>query len=736
MAFLNSYITSVGQDLLTAAASGEKITWTRAATSSWDVDSKTDSEMRDLSSIVQSDDQYTGSGNVSSFIYIDGSPKTASINCQIDNSEYQSGGLANLFGVWAKTDGTYTSEQLVFVARRGGANQTSIPSRDLDSEYKLFIKFGIRMDSFENPANVTLTVANDIYATATELYDEIIAREDFDSRSVTTHSADSALAGDPQNIYGEKTFKNNTKHSGNVLPTTSTLNIGSNTSSERWNAVYATTFNGTTFTGNSATTTKLNTARYIDGVSFDGSSNITHYGECTTPAATAIKEVSIPGLVTHQGAVVIIKFAETNTATQPRLRVNGVQEYYIYHHRVDDGSTSSSYEYIGNTEATSWGPGESVMFVYDSTNDSNGTLNSGKWLIVSKPRVTQYSYVGTATSGLFPLVFTAGAAASSSINAGTKSLYTDSVNSLYYNPSTNTLYCPSFYGSVIGSSQRLYVSTTISAYAYSSEFEISNITGTTLLWSTNRSIAPSTDYGLNLGYYSPTSSLCRRWNYVYANYLGSSSSHISTAYIDSIYVGSTTLLNYIKNITVTNATKATQDSSGNVISSSYAASLTKNGSVSLSSSNTNTALTLKSKSNSTLSTVYISDIVANALRGNGGYGSTSTSSYGEIGSVGLFIYMGRRTDSVDSDLYLHGGNLVSGSRLVPIQIRRPDVQSGITEGYNISLSNFNIYQADSVNGVLKPMSGTWALLNEALDYNNNEMVGRYYWNIVLAVRVY
>lgn len=264
MSFLNSYITNVGQDLLTAAASGEKITWVRAAVSSWDVDDKQASEMKALTAIVQNSSQYTGSGSVNSYIVNDNT-KTASINCQIDNNTYQSGGLANLFGVWAKTDITYPSEQLVFVARRGGSSQTSISSKSVDPEHKLFVKFGIRVDNFENPANVTLTIMDDVYATAEELNDEVTAREDFDARSVTTHSASSALSGDPQDVYGEKTFKNDTKHSGNILPTESDLNIGSNTTDGRWNKIYASTFNGTEFTGNASTATDASNLSYISG---------------------------------------------------------------------------------------------------------------------------------------------------------------------------------------------------------------------------------------------------------------------------------------------------------------------------------------------------------------------------------------------------------------------------------------------------------------------------------------
>ena len=45
----------------------------------------------------------------------------------------------------------------------------------------------------------------------------------------------------------------------------------------------------TAVSGNAGSATKLQTARTIDGVSFNGTANITHYGECTTAAATQAK---------------------------------------------------------------------------------------------------------------------------------------------------------------------------------------------------------------------------------------------------------------------------------------------------------------------------------------------------------------------------------------------------------------------------------------------------------------
>lgn len=67
---------------------------------------------------------------------------------------------------------------------------------------------------------------------------------------------------------------------------------------------------------------KLATARYINGVSFDGTANITNYVECTTAAATVAKTVTVTGFSLVKGASLRIKFTNGNTAASPTLNVN------------------------------------------------------------------------------------------------------------------------------------------------------------------------------------------------------------------------------------------------------------------------------------------------------------------------------------------------------------------------------------------------------------------------------
>ncbi|WP_302980398.1 phage tail protein, partial [Bilophila wadsworthia] len=78
----------------------------------------------------------------------------------------------------------------------------------------------------------------------------------------------------------------------------------------------------TTITGNAGTATKLSTARTIDGVSFNGSANIIHYGTCSTAAETEAKAVNCTGFVLATGARIAVRFTVTNTAANPTLNVN------------------------------------------------------------------------------------------------------------------------------------------------------------------------------------------------------------------------------------------------------------------------------------------------------------------------------------------------------------------------------------------------------------------------------
>lgn len=142
----------------------------------------------------------------------------------------------------------------------------------------------------------------------------------------------------------------------------------------------------------------LATARTIDGVSFNGTANIIHYGTCSTAAGTAAKTVSCSGFTLATGARIAVKFTVTNTATNSSVTLNvnntgaknihyrgsgtawsnGVLAANRIYEFVYDGS---QYEFIGDIDTgsnnvtqtnTTTNANYPVLFRYNN-NTSNGT---------------------------------------------------------------------------------------------------------------------------------------------------------------------------------------------------------------------------------------------------------------------------------------------------------------------------------------------------------------------------
>lgn len=121
---------------------------------------------------------------------------------------------------------------------------------------------------------------------------------------------------------------------------------------------------------NADTAEKLKTARKIDGVDFDGSTDIRHYGICITAAATAEKVVSLDGFKLVEGARVAVKFNYVNTNTVPTLNVNNTGAKNM----VKYGTT-----YV---DPNTWSAGAVVEFIYDGiswcmTSSSGAVFQAG-----------------------------------------------------------------------------------------------------------------------------------------------------------------------------------------------------------------------------------------------------------------------------------------------------------------------------------------------------------------------
>ena len=149
----------------------------------------------------------------------------------------------------------------------------------------------------------------------------------------------------------------------------------------------------TSVSGNAGSATKLATARTIDGVSFNGSSNITHYGTCSTAAGTAAKTISLAGFTLVTGAIVTVKFTVTNTAANPTLNVNGTGAKAIMYRgsAISAGYLAANRVYIFVYDGTDY------ELIGDINTDTNTTYNTGT---ASTPGLTKlYTGTGSNTDG-------------------------------------------------------------------------------------------------------------------------------------------------------------------------------------------------------------------------------------------------------------------------------------------------------------------------------------------------
>ena len=149
----------------------------------------------------------------------------------------------------------------------------------------------------------------------------------------------------------------------------------------------------TTVSGNAGSATKLATARTIDGVSFNGTANITHFGTCSTAAGTAAKVVSCTGFTLASGAKITVKFTITNTAANPTLNVNNTGAKAIMYR----GAAISAGYLAANRVYTFIYDGTDYELIGDINTDTNTTYGTGT---SSTPGLTKlYTGTGANTDG-------------------------------------------------------------------------------------------------------------------------------------------------------------------------------------------------------------------------------------------------------------------------------------------------------------------------------------------------
>ena len=149
----------------------------------------------------------------------------------------------------------------------------------------------------------------------------------------------------------------------------------------------------TTVSGNAGSATKLQTKRTIDGVVFDGTGNIAHFGTCSTAAGTAAKVVSCTGFVLAGGAIITVKFTATNTAANPTLNVNNTGAKAIMYR----GSAISAGYLAANRVYTFVYDGTDYELIGDINTDTNTTYGIGNTTTAGIGKL--YTGTGSNTDG-------------------------------------------------------------------------------------------------------------------------------------------------------------------------------------------------------------------------------------------------------------------------------------------------------------------------------------------------
>ena len=117
-----------------------------------------------------------------------------------------------------------------------------------------------------------------------------------------------------------------------------------------------------------ASAAALTTGRAIDGVTFDGSAAITHFGTCSTAAATPVKEVACTSFTKVAGSRIIVKFSATNTSAVASIQLNV----------NSTGGAPIKYRGADLPDAGVLASGRVYEFIYDGTNyELVGDLDTG-----------------------------------------------------------------------------------------------------------------------------------------------------------------------------------------------------------------------------------------------------------------------------------------------------------------------------------------------------------------------
>lgn len=217
----------------------------------------------------------------------------------------------------------------------------------------------------------------------------------------------------------------------------------------------------TTISGNAGTATTLQTARTIDGVSFNGSASITHFGTCSTAAATAAKTVALTGFSLVTGSMVFVKFTVTNTASSPTLNVNSTGAKAIMYR----GSAITASQLAANRVYAFIYDGTNWEFVGDRDTDSHYTAT-----LISGASATATANAAASNGSVYLNLIEGGAVRNSHLIKGTGGTTVTSdangVITINSTSSTSGSYVPLSGGTVTGNVQQSGATTDYTTYKF------------------------------------------------------------------------------------------------------------------------------------------------------------------------------------------------------------------------------------------------------------------------------
>ena len=298
--------------------------------------------------------------------------------------------------------------------------------------------------SFDGSGNLSITAT-----VADNSHDHISLKGNTDNRSVATAPSDyngvfkvaglktNSVINSPSSdtysgVIGFRQWSDNSGGNAHELAFNDSglyMRSGATTTWGNWEKFITSASIGSQSVASATKATKLATARTIDGVSFDGSAAISHYGICETEAGTQEKVVSCAGFTLVDGARILVKFKNTNSASTPSLNVNNTGAKTMLIKQATPFSTDLV-------------AGCVYEFIYDSSSSSY-YLNYGRDTNTNTD--TKVTQTVTTTNAEYPLLTSSTANASATTT--TTARFATGVT---MNPSSGTITATTFKGALSG----------------------------------------------------------------------------------------------------------------------------------------------------------------------------------------------------------------------------------------------------------------------------------------------